>query len=54
MPRIIKTKPRIKTVFPMGIVRPDGSKFKRQYKSMNMMKKMRKYYKGKGFKTRAI
>ena len=53
MPKIIKT-PKIKTVYPMGILRPDGTRFKRKYQTVEQRKRFQKFYKDKGFKTRAI
>lgn len=53
MPKVIKT-PKPKQGFKIGIVKPDGSKFQREYRSMNKMKQFRRYYKEKGYNTRVI
>ena len=50
MPKIIRTPRKIKKTYPMGLLTPGGKKLKKEYQSMDMMKKMRKYYRRKGYK----
>lgn len=55
MPKVIKTpnNPYIKKGYRFRVYRPEGN-FDREYKSMNQMKRFKKYYKSLGFRTRAI
>ena len=55
MPKIIRTpsNPNVKKGFRFRVYRPEGN-FDKEYKSMNQMKRFRRYYKGLGFKTRAV
>ena len=56
MPKIIKTptNPNVKKGHRVRIYKPDGARFEKEYQDMNQMKRFRKYYKDKGFRTRAI
>ena len=56
MPKIIKnpTNSNVKKGHRVRIYKPDGDRFEKEYQDINQMKRFRKYYKDKGFRTRAI